>query len=158
MVGDLMMKFILTLLLPLFSIASVPVSKYQSCLNLSNKLESPAERDAEKILCFNQFNRGGRSQIKKSMEACLGLASVLEHTTASDSLILSWMSDNILDVKMSECISVAKKLNYSDTRDKALWMCIENKKMRRSKCQDVTDEMTYPHNKNVALNYCLMKN
>ena len=147
-----MRTLILTLLLPLLSMAIIPRDGYQQCLNASNKLESPADRDSEKIRCF-QISRH-----KTSIDACLNLARVLEHTSSTDSLILSCLSENIVKIKMPECVSMAKKLYYSDNRDRALWMCLENKPVRNSKCKALANEMTFPYNKNVALNYCLLKN
>ena len=147
-----MKKLILTLLFPILSFATVTVDSYQSCLNASNKLESPADRDAQKVVCFN------KGSVKKTLDTCLGLARVLEHTTTSDSLIMSCLSDNVLQIKVSTCLDTAKKLYYSENRDRAIWMCIENKPVKKSKCKEITDDITFPHNKNVVLNYCLMKN
>lgn len=147
-----MKKLILLFLLPLVSLAANTRDTYRLCLNASNKLESPADRDAEKINCFNQ------SRVRKSVDTCVGLARVLEHTSASDSLVLGCINDNIFRMKMDECVSTAKKLYYSENRDKALWTCIENNPVKRTRCKIITDEMTFPHNRNVALNYCLMKN
>lgn len=147
-----MKNILLVFLLPLLSLAANPRDSYRMCLNASNKLESPADRDAEKINCFNQ----GRA--KKSVDLCLNLARVLEHTTASDSLIVGCINDSIFKMKIDECVGTAKKLYYSENRDKALWMCIENISFKRSRCKSITDEMTFPHNRNVALNYCLTKN
>jgi hypothetical protein len=147
-----MSRILLTILFPLLSFAMVPVDSYKSCLNASNKLESPADRDAEKVLCFN------KGPVKKTLDTCLSLARVLEHTTASDSLIMSCLSDSILQIKVTTCLDTANKMYYSENRDRAIWMCIENKPVKRSKCKQITDDITFPHNKIVVLNYCLMKN
>lgn len=147
-----MKNILLFFLLPLLSLAANPRDSYRMCLSASNKLESPADRDAEKINCFNQ----GRA--KKSVDLCLNLARVLEHTTSSDNLVVGCINDNIFKMKMDECVATAKKLYYSDTRDRALWTCIENISVKRSRCKAITDEMTFPHNRNIGLNYCLSKN
>lgn len=148
----LIQAILITVLLPLLSFAMVARDGYQQCLNSSNKLESPADRDSEKIKCFQM------SRHKTSIDTCLNLSRVLEHTNSSDSLILLCLSENIVKIKMPECISTAKKLYYSENKDRALWMCLENKPVRSSKCKEITNEMTFPHNKNTAFNYCLLKN
>lgn len=147
-----MKSLLLFFLLPLFSLAANQRDTYRVCLSASNKLESPADRDTEKIDCFNQ------GRVRKSMDACLKLARVLEHTSSADSLILDCINDNILKMKIDECVGTAKKLYYSENRDKALWQCLENHPVKRNRCKSVSDEMTFPHNKSVALNFCLMKN
>ncbi len=147
-----MKNFLLFILLPLVSFAANTHDTYRMCLNASNKLESPADRDAEKINCFNQ------SRVRTSVDSCLSLARVMEHTTSSDSLVLGCLNDNILRIKIDECVRTAKKLYYSENRDKALWSCLENHTIKRTRCKTISDEMTFPHNRNVALNYCLMKN
>lgn len=147
-----MKKTFLIALLPFVTFAIAPNSKYQSCLDASNKFESPADRDGEKVDCFN------RGRIRKSLSTCLNLARILEHTSTADSLILSCLSENISELKLADCLGTSKKLYYSENRDKAYWMCLENKPIGRSQCKEITDKMTYPHNRNIALNYCLMKN
>jgi len=140
-----MKNLLLLILLPLISLAANTRDSYRICLNASNKLESPADRDTEKINCFNQ------SRVRTSVDACLNLARVLEHTSASDSLILGFINDNILSLQMDECVSTAKKLYYSENRDKALWSCLESHPVRHTRCKRITDEMTFLHNRNVAL-------
>ncbi len=146
------MKILLGLLLPFLALAIVPREGYQNCLKATNKLESPADRDAEKIECYNS------DRAKKSVDRCVGLAKVLEHTSTSDLLLLSCVSENLSKMNVSECVNVAKKLYYAENRDRAIWICVENKPMKDSKCREVTNEMTYPHTKSVALNFCNSRN
>lgn len=148
-----MKLWILLILAPMLSFAVVQRDSYQICLNSTNRAESPADRDAAKVDCFNKQVRA-----KRTVDTCTKLARVLEHTSASDALILDCLADNILKLKLSECVATAKKLTYSENRDKALWSCIENRRATINECKGIVQEMTFPHNKNVALNYCRMNN
>lgn len=147
------MKYLmLYLLLPILALAANPRDRYRLCLDSSNKLESPADRDAKKVECYKN------GQARRSIPLCINLARVLEHTSASDTLILDCLSDNILRVKFDECVNTAKKIHYAETRDRALFLCMENHPIRATRCRSFSEELTYPHNKAVALQYCTMKN
>lgn len=147
------MKYLmLFVLLPILALAANPRDRYRICLDGTNKLESPADRDSKKIECY----RNG--QARKSVPLCLNLARVLEHTTAADSLIMECLADNVLRIKFEDCVSTSKKLHYAESRDKALFMCMENHPIRSSRCRGFSEEMTYPHNKAVAYQHCMMKN
>lgn len=152
-----MKNLLLVLILPFISLAANQRDIYRTCLDASNKLESPADRDAEKINCFNKTYQKKETE-KKSIGVCLKLARVLEHTSSSDMLVINCINDNIFKMTLDECIGTAKKLYYSDNRDKALWSCLEDQPVKRSRCKSIADEMTFPHNRNVALNFCLGRN
>ncbi|MBL7544929.1 MAG: hypothetical protein JNL11_14015 [Bdellovibrionaceae bacterium] len=141
----------LIFLLPLISFAANTRDTYRTCFNASNKLESPADRDAEKIHCFNSLPR-------RPMNLCLNLAGVLEHTSTSDALILDCISTNILKMKIETFLETTKSLHYAESKDKAIWTYLEHHAVQSSQCKRITDKMVYPHNRNVALNYCLLRN
>lgn len=148
----LLKLWILMLLLPIMSLAIAQRDTYQICLNSTNRMESPADRDAQKVECYNN-----QARAQRTIGVCIKLARILEHTSASDTLLINCLSDNILKITIDECVATAKKMIYSENKDNAIWMCLENHAVRRNSCKKISEAMTFPHRKAAALNFCLTK-
>ena len=146
------MRLILFLLLSLscttFSATPILQSTYKACLSRSNQLETPNERDAEKLSCFQKFKKF------LPLNSCTSLAPVLEYTQNTDKQLFSCIDLNRLSI--NNCLAISNKMIYAENNDALIWTCIQNlKNVRRQKeCTKLAGNMRLPHNKITAVQYC----
>ncbi|MCK6597282.1 MAG: hypothetical protein L6Q37_02875 [Bdellovibrionaceae bacterium] len=146
------MRFILILLLTLSSISfsATPLfeSTYKTCLIKSNQLNTPNDRDTEKLNCFNKFKKF------LSLNSCTSLAGVLEYTQNKDKQLFSCIDLNRMNV--NSCIDLSNKMIYAENNDALRWTCIQNLKnlRKQSECLKLAKNMRLPHNRITAVQYC----
>jgi hypothetical protein len=125
---------------------------YQQCLQHSNKLNNPFDRDQRKITCFRKFNKSLDTQ------ACISLSKKMEYSSMGDELLQDCTV--YFGNSARECVKLSKSMNYGEARDASLWNCIRMESVLNSKkaCQAVAANMIFPHNKNHALALCAYQN
>lgn len=125
---------------------------YQQCLQHSNKLNNPFDRDQRKITCFRKFNKNLNTQ------ACISLSKKMEYSSMADELLQDCTS--YFGNAASECVKLSKSMNYGEARDASLWNCIRLESVLNSKktCQSVASNMIFPHNKSHAMAFCAYQN
>lgn len=125
---------------------------YNHCLNQSNKLQNPYERDTKKVLCFQKHRH------ILNINSCTSLSTRLEYTYIADELLGSCIDyfGNTAD----RCTQIAKNMHYGENRDQGLWTCIQLKSIKnvRTACLTIAKNMTLPHNKKRAYDFCLYEN
>lgn len=125
---------------------------YQLCLQHSNKLNNPFERDQRKVTCFRKFSKSLNTQ------ACISLSKKMEYSSMADELLQD--CTGYFGNSANECVKLSKNMNYGEARDSSLWNCIRLESVLNSKkaCQAVAANMIFPHNKSHAMAFCVYQN
>lgn len=125
---------------------------YQFCLQQSNKLNNPYDRDQRKISCFRKFNRHLTSN------SCTSLAKRLEYSSMSDELLQDCIG--YFGNSANDCVKISKSMNYGENRDAGLWSCLNLNAVKnvKKRCLEVANNMIFPHNKNHAIAFCTYQN
>lgn len=128
------------------------IKDYQVCLNHSNKLNNPFERDQKKISCFARFKK------TLNVTSCISLSKKLEYSSMSEELLSDCLE--YFGSSPNECLRLSKSMIYGESKDAGLWSCLalESTKQSKKTCLQMAGNMTLPHNKNRALEFCMYQN
>lgn len=134
------------------TIEKATMKDYQLCLNHSNKLNNPYERDQKKINCFDKFKKN------LNTSSCIALSKKLEYSSMAEELLENCLG--YFGQSPNECLRLSRNMTYGESKDAGLWSCLSLESTKKSKktCLQIANNMTLPHNKNRALELCLYQN